>query len=435
MTKPAMVFNDHYQTLLCQLLEINSVTPMETGQLSSLKEANAVFAKAATELGFEQIAEVTGHDNPSLPLAVRRKAHIAGADFFNNQPSIALGLGAWQHRENTLMFNFHMDTVGPLLPVQQTGDTLRGRGVIDNKGPGVAVLAAIAQWLQTGNKTDIGIIIQVVGGEEGGAMGTYGTRLLFEQQYYGALNLFVIPSEGRYFDCSTTSMTVEVTVDGQGATDDSPWAAHNSTVILSAIATSLSKTLAPALDEQNVKMTVAGLHTGDMHNRVYGQGRLLLNFAYRSTQDSRIVEQLFAGAFEQAQSSFCDDFAGLKLFERSVTQLSDVLSFQWLKKDLPVLNNRSPKFEVLLQKAGIQRHQDSERTFTCDAMWGQQDDGYSILFGPGSLEHNGAHTAEEQISLPVLESYSHSILHLLHCFSDAQTHGHSGTHSPTTATV
>ncbi|WP_018691210.1 M20/M25/M40 family metallo-hydrolase [Algicola sagamiensis] len=426
MTQSNMLFHKKYQTLLHQLLEIDTVTPMEGGVLSNLEQAHELFARSAAELGFQQVARVIGEDNDSLPLSVKSKYGTCPEDFFRNQPSIVLGFGEWCNREQTIMFNFHMDTVGPVLPVSEQDGKLKGRGVIDNKGPGVAVLAAVAQWLKNRPDSDnTGVLIQVVGGEEGGAMGTYGTKLLFEQGFYGALNLFVIPSEGRYFDCSTTSMTVEVSVDGQGSTDDSPASAHNATAILSSMVVSLSKTLAPRMDAIDVKMTISGLHTGEMHNRVYGTGRLLINFAYHSQVAGRKVEQLFSEAFEQARLDFKDEFKSLNLFKLSAEELDEVLSFRWLKKGLPVLSNRSETYERMLSHAGVERHLNSERTFTCDAMWGQRHDCYSIMYGPGSLELNGAHTDQEEIFIQDLETYSQSIFNLLNQFSEQSAQNHS----------
>ncbi|ATX77054.1 M20/M25/M40 family metallo-hydrolase [Reinekea forsetii] len=412
------VLTPSYQELLLRLLEIDTVSPMETGTLSDLSKANMEFTQAAVALGFEVVTEVIGQDSNKLPASVRRKVQEVGAPFFPNQPSMVLGLGDWRNRERTIMFNFHMDTVGPVLPVKQTTDRIEGRGVVDNKGPGVAVLAAIDRWLAKNDKPQrIGILIQVVGGEEGGAMGTYGTRMLFDQSYYGALNVFVIPSEGQYFDSSTSSMTVEINVDGNSATDDSPSAAVNATLLLSAMATSISKTLAPELEKHQVKMTVAGLHTGSMHNRVYGQGKLLMNFSYRLQKDGQLTEQAFGSAYDQAVTKFVSDFSGIPLFKRTIDQLSTSLTYRWLKKGLPVLDNRDHRLESLLNRAGINRHKHNERTFTCDAMWGQQHDAYSIMYGPGSLEENGAHTADEFISIHELESFSQSIVQLLAQFN------------------
>nr|WP_263458432.1 M20/M25/M40 family metallo-hydrolase [Brenneria tiliae] len=394
---------------------------METGVVSQLESAQEIYCTHAISFGLEKIAQLSGRGNADIPLSVREKYCSLGEVFFTNQPSIVLGAGQWEDRDNTIMFNFHMDTVGPILPVKIQNGVISGRGVIDNKGPGVAVLSAIKYWLENKENNDnTGVLIQAVGGEEGGAMGTYGSKILFEKGYYGTLNLFVIPSEAKYYDCSTTSMTVEFTVNGNGTTDDSPWAGHNATLILSYLTVMLSKELASELNKYKVKMTVAGIHTGEMHNRVYGSGKMLINFSYHSIEDGVIIEELLEGGVTKAKRYFKKQFGLLELFRVSAGDIEQILSYRWLKKGLPVLKNRNVTFEDMLAKVGIVRHVNEKQTFTCDAMWGQREDCYSIMYGPGSLELNGAHTAEEEISIEQLESFSQTILRLLDEFSQSR---------------
>ena len=409
------MLNSTYIELLKQLVEVNTVTPMETGEPSNLIEANTLFANAAVAAGMEVLFQGPGQLSEIVPLSVLRQQQAFGDDFLNNQPCLVVGLGDWQNKERTVMFNFHMDTVGLQLPVQFTDDIFYGRGVADNKGPGVAVLAAIEAWRdqRIGDRELPGVLIQCVGGEEGGAMGVFCTRWLMEQGYYGSLNVFVIPSEMKYFDESTSSMTVELRVEGGSSTDDSPWAGDNATLILASLVQSIAKYLAEPLEKANVKMTVAGMHTGDMHNRVYGQGRALFNFSYRSKQTGKQTEELFERAMEVAKQQFVADFSSNALFRRSSDNLEQTLRHTWLKKDLPVLNNRSDYWENLLIQADIVRHARSELTFTCDAMWGQRPDCYTIMFGPGSLMLNGAHTDQEHLSLAELNEFTRAIIRLL----------------------
>lgn len=409
-----MLEQEHIELLL-KLASINTVSPMETGQPSYLAQANAVYAEAAVAAGMQVLYQGPGVLSDVAPLSVLRRRDTMGEDFLNNQPCLVLGSGNWQDTPRTMMFNFHMDTVGPHLPVHFSNGTFYGRGVADNKGPGVAVLAAIAAWKRryANNTRAPGLLIQCVGGEEGGAMGVYSTRWLMQQGYYGSLNLFVIPSEMKYFDESTTSMTAELQFNGQGSTDDAPSAGDNATLVLAALIQSIARYLAKPLEEISVKMTVAGMHTGDMHNRVYGQGRALFNFSYRSQATGRQTEALFTQALDLAKQQFIAEFSGFPLFKRSADTLEKTLQSIWLKKDLPVLNNRNAKWENVLTQTDIMRHSDSTSTFTCDAMWGQRSDCYTIMFGPGSLAHNGAHTEHEHLSLTVLNEFSAAIFRLL----------------------
>jgi len=401
--------------LLEQLAVINTVTPMETGMLSNLTEANTLFSTAAVTAGMEVLYQGPGQLSEQVPISILRQQQALGEDFLNNQPCLVLGLGDWKNKKRTVMFNFHMDTVGPHLSVLYVNDVFYGRGVADNKGPGVAVLAAIETWVnqRTADHRLPGVLIQCVGGEEGGALGIYGTRWLMEQGYYGYLNMFVIPSSMKYFDESTTTMTAELRVEGSGSTDDSPWAGDNATLILASLVQSIAKYLVDPLEKANVKMTVAGIHTGDTHNRVYGQGRALFNFSYSSMQAARQTENLFEKAVKIAKQKFVTDFSSHALFRRTTDNLEHVLLYTWLKKGLPVLNNRSNYWQSQLIQADITRHIDNEFTFTCDAMWGQKSDCYSIMFGPGSLTRNGAHTDKEYISLTDLNEFSRAIFRLL----------------------
>jgi len=217
----------------------------------------------------------------------------------------------------------------------------------------------------------------------------------------------------KYFDKSTTSMTVELRVDGVGSTDDSPWAGDNATLILAALVQSLAKYLTEPLETANVKMTVAGMHTGDMHNRVYGQGLALFNFSYRSSEAGKQTEDLFEQALIEAKKQLVADFSVYSLFKRSTNNLEVILRNTWLKKGLPVLNNRNHCWENLLSQAGIMRHATSELTFTCDAMWGQRPGCHTIMFGPGSLQLNGAHIEREHLSFLELNEFAQAIFRLL----------------------
>lgn len=422
-----MLFNHRFQQALLALLAMDTVTPMETGVASNIAGANAAFAALAEEVGmrvaFAGPGALPAHpdgspDTALIPLMVQR-CYDAQPDFLASQPHLVLELGQGTP-EQTLMFNFHMDTVGPHLPVSMTGEVIHGRGTVDNKGPGVALLAALRylQELAPAVLAHTRILIQVVAGEEGGAMGVYGSRHLAQAGYLGRLNVFVEPSEGGYFDASTTSMTYEVAFDGQGSTDDFPEQGQNATLGLSFIAQHMAGALAQPLAGLGVKMTLAGIHSGEQHNRVYGSGRLLFNFAYADAPAARAAQQAVDAAFLAARSACSERFSGLWPFERTAATLAQVCSARWLKRDLPVLNNRDAAMEAVLATIGLARQTDPTRAFTCDAMWGQGEGRYSIVFGPGSLADNGAHTANEHVSLAELETFTQQVLALILAFAN-----------------
>ena len=421
-----MLFTDRYVQRLVQLLEIDTVTPMESHQASQIAHANAVFADWAASLGMRVVfagpGEVRAHDDYVTPRTVERLCH-AHEDFLDWQPHTVLEIGHGpKHR--TLMFNFHMDTVSPHLPVRLREGCVHGRGAVDNKGPGLAVLAAIEEVQHTHPQVlrDIRLLIQVVAGEEGGAMGVYGTRYLCERGLVGALNVFVEPSGDGYFDASTTSMTYEIRMDGNDSTDDFPERGDNASLILSFMAQEMARSLAEPVKALDVKMTLAGIHTGLHHNRVYGSGHCLFNFSYRSADAGRQVAEQVDQAYAAALECCRVALSGLHPFSFTIERLLSTCSASWLKRDLPVLNNRDAAMETVLMNAGINRNTCSAEAFTCDAMWAQADDAYSIVWGPGSLALNGAHTALEHVRLDDLESFTRAVHRLITQFATATAH-------------
>lgn len=410
-----MLFDSRFEEELLALMAIDTVTPMETGMAAAIGEANAAFADAARRVGMEIVFDGPGElpsDMP-VPVMVARRA-AAQADFLVSQPHMVLSWGNGP-AEKTVMFNFHMDTVSPHLPVKSEDGVLYGRGAVDNKGPAVAILAALAalERQQPDIKLGLRVLIQSVAGEEGGAMGVYGSRWLAAQGYLGRLNVYVEPTDGTWIDVSTTSMTAEVVFAGLGSTDDFPEHGHNATVALAYIAAGMATVLADPLRRLGVKMTVAGLHTGLQHNRVYGKGGLLFNFAYTDLAQSRTARGLIEAAFSNVGQRFTREFAKLHPFSLTAREFADVCRLVWLKYDLPVLNNRDTKLEAVLAGCGLHRNTDPSQAFTCDAMWGQGQGRYSIVLGPGSLSRNGAHTEREYVTRPELEGFCALTVRLL----------------------
>src|SRR5690606_11210887 len=127
----------------------------------------------------------------------------------------------------------------------------------------------------------IEVLLTSVPGEEGGAMGVFGTRWLVAQGFTGRLMLFAEPTGGRVMDACTAAMTPRLRVAGAGSTDDHPGDGRDATVALGYRADHLARTVGPRAAALGAKLCIAGLHTGTSHNRVYGEGELLLNIAYR----------------------------------------------------------------------------------------------------------------------------------------------------------
>lgn len=410
--------------LLLHLLWMPTAGPLETGPDGPpprLWEAQRAYADAAAGLGFGTVhhaavkpEEVRRND---VPLAASRAVdRIPG--FLDDQPSLVLRLGPPLPREATVMFNVHLDTVSGLEPVGFDGVCFHGRGAIDAKGPAVALLAGIRTALaaEPAIGTGVGVLIQAVSGEEGGAMGTIGTRPLVERGFVGRLNLFCEPTGRRYLPRATAAATARVQIDGSDAIDDRPAHGHNATVLLGFLAQHLGLALAPhAADGQ---VCVAGLHTGHLHNRVYGTGELLVNLAYTSPEAGRRLESAFAAALRDGLAEFARRFAATHDFALTAAEAASVTRLEWLKRGLPTLANTDPWCEALLEGAGLARWPDDEPAFTCDAIWMNGVPGtFTAVLGPGDLAANNAHSRGEFADLAELEHFAADVAQILVSFS------------------
>ncbi|MFC0562545.1 M20/M25/M40 family metallo-hydrolase [Halalkalibacter alkalisediminis] len=418
------LFTSEHSKLLLDLLEMNTVSPMETGRLSEIPRAQKMYANYAVEKSGGN-CEIVYHQSPDpsiltledVPISIRECAHQLGHLFWENQSNLVLRFGQKRPVEKTIMFNFHIDTVDGMFPVTFDGETYRGRGAVDMKGPGVALLAGIqaAVSQKADLLDDTSILIQCVSGEEGGAMGFYGTKQLADKGYIGRFNLFAEPSGGVYFDRSSTSMTARIDVFGQDSTDDAPDQGHNATLLLGYVAQRLMKELPEQIEKEGGKMCLAGLHTGNMHNKVYGSGQLLLNFAYVTTESGRQIKAWVEEAFLAAVNRFRIEFSSVPTAAATVKEAKDISQLTWIKQGLPVLMNRHAELEHFLGSLGLKRNPDDqvEKAFTCDAMWVQANDVYTVVYGPGSLEGNLAHAKGEYINKRDLERYASFIYNLL----------------------
>lgn len=402
------------ERLLIELLRIDTTTPMETGRPSELRAAQRLFAEHALSAGFETehfaAPDPGSLKRPGVPLPVLERAAEIGDEFLTGQPNLVLRLGPPRPPAQTLTFNTHLDTVGGEVAMSVDGGVIAGRGAIDAKGPAVAALAGIrnAVVARPDLRDRITVLLHAVGGEEGGALGVYGTREVAERGYRGRLNVVAEASRLGFFDHGTTSMTARIAVDGAGSTDDEPALGDNATLILASATCNLAELVGPAVEDLGAKMCIAGICTGRTHDRVFGSGRLLLNFSYGSEAQGAAIGDLLEGAFEQVAPRFVARFGQLAVAERSALRVTDICHLEWLKRGLPVLRNRDEQMEHLLGGIGIARHDPAgdPAPFTCDAMWLAGDVGHTIVFGPGDLGENGAHTEREHVLREDLEAYA-----------------------------
>ncbi|USB31712.1 M20/M25/M40 family metallo-hydrolase [Paenibacillus sp. YPG26] len=423
------LFTDKYSDLLLRLLKLNTISPMETGLPSCLGQAQseyAIFAyeQLGSEMLYHQSPDPKILENEYVPLSVRERAAEMGSDFWNSQPNLVLRWGAKRPAADTLMFNFHMDTVDGNVPVSFGKGRFTGRGAVDMKGPGVALLAGIEAALKDnpGWTDECTLLLQCVSGEEGGAMGVYGTKLLADRGYLGSLNVFAEPSGGVFFDSSTTSMTARIEVQGQDSTDDAPESGHNATLLLGYLSSHLLARLSAPVESVGGKMCLAGIHTGLMHNKVYGSGRLLMNFAYHSTEGGRQIRQLVEEALEALLSEFAQQYREFSQARYTAAAADHICKLTWVKQGLPVLNNRHPQWEEELGRLGWIRNPEEYpgQAFTCDAMWAQCPEAYTIVYGPGGLGSHNAHADGEYITLEELERYAADIRDLMGVFYAAK---------------
>ncbi|WHT22855.1 M20/M25/M40 family metallo-hydrolase [Crossiella sp. CA-258035] len=411
MLRPA----DH--RLLLDLLELPTAGPLELDVTPPrLWEAQRAYAAAAAEFGMDTVhhapADPSAARGPEVPSAVRAAA--ADPDFLACQPNLVLRLGPQLPRARTVMFNVHLDTVAGAEPVGFDGHRFTGRGAIDAKGPAVALLAGIRAAAPQ-LRPDIGVLVQAVSGEEGGALGTIGTRPLVEAGHVGRLNVFCEPTGGHYLPRATAAMTACVRVDGQDAIDDTPYAGHNATVLLGFLA----QHLAGALDSRHTdgEVCVAGLHTGRLHNRVYGSGSLLLNLSYAETASATRLAQEVTSAVHEGLIAFRRRFAGSRQFARTAADAAAITSLDWHKRGLPALTGADPWAENLLTGLGIPRWPEDRPAFTCDAIWlAGVPDTATVVLGPGTLDGNNAHATGEFADLADLEAFAATVCGLLLAF-------------------
>jgi acetylornithine deacetylase/succinyl-diaminopimelate desuccinylase-like protein len=429
------LFEDTDRELLLTLLRTPTVSPLEARDDAeppdgcALWRVQRAFAAAAGALGMR----VVHHEPPpaaavrraDVPVAVRRAAEDPG--FLARQPSLVLRLGPELPRRSTVMFNVHLDTVAGMEPVHFDGSRFRGRGAIDAKGPAVALLAGIRAALarHPAIGRDVAVLIQAVCGEEGGAMGTFGTRPLVEAGFVGHLNVFCEPTSLRHLPRATASMTACVVADGEDAIDDRPAAGHNATVLLGFLAQHLARTLDTRVRPGGV-VCVAGLHTGNAHNRVYGTGRLLLNISYASAKDGAAAERAVTEAVDSGLRTFGRQFATLTGCARTAADAAHITRLEWVKRGLPCLDNSDPWAEKVLAAAGVARWPDDRPAFTCDAIWMAGVPGaFTTVLGPGSLDANRAHAPGEFADLTDLEAFAETVARLLVAFAEQGAHPHT----------
>ncbi|WP_338894741.1 M20/M25/M40 family metallo-hydrolase [Streptomyces sp. TG1A-60] len=417
------LFTGRHRELLLDLLRLPSVNPLEAGPddpPSRLPEILQLYATAAAEAGLRTIRLASPPaaclDRPGVPLTVRAAAR--DPRFLADQPSLLLRLGPERSRAHTVMFNVHLDTVAGHTPPAFHGVRFTGRGAVDAKGPAVALLAGVrAAASHPAVGRDVTVLLQAVAGEEGGALGTYGTRPLLEAGHHGRLNVFCEPTGLRALPRATAAMTARITVAGEDAVDDHPDAGHNATVLLGFLAQHLAARLDGAVP--GTRVCVAGVDTGRTHNRVHGTGTLLMNLSYRRTSDGDRLKTEVTRHVADGLHRFTELFATSREFARTARDAARITRLGWDKQGLPALDDSDPWAEELLARAGA-RSAAGDPGFTCDAIWAAGLDGaFTTVLGPGCLAANRAHAPGEFVDLADLEDFAGVVHRLVTFFAEA----------------
>jgi acetylornithine deacetylase/succinyl-diaminopimelate desuccinylase-like protein len=414
-------------TLLCELVRCRTVTPLESCEPPRIRAAQRLYAGYARKLGMEVVLHAPppagALEGPQVPLPVRRAAARMGDEYLRCQPNLVLRLGPARELARTLAINTHIDTVGGGPQLRREGERIWGRGAVDMKGPAVAVLAALRRAREA--RPDLGerttVLLHSVAGEEGGAMGIHGTRAVLDAGFAGRLTIFAEPTDGRFFDHCTASMTACIEVRGEGATDDDPPAGHNATILLGGLASHMARALDRPVARLGGKLCIAGLSTGERHDRVYGSGRLQLNLAYPTAAAGECLGTLVELAFHEGLVAFARAHRSSAVAARTAEDARLVCRLSWSKRGLPTLANRDPHWEERLRAVGAMRLPDARagEAFTCDAIWGGRAGGYSVVFGPGHLVRNGAHTDREHVDLADLARYAETLARVVLTFDDS----------------
>ncbi|GAA2962363.1 M20/M25/M40 family metallo-hydrolase [Actinokineospora diospyrosa] len=405
-------FTDADAALLLRLINLPTAGPLEGVEPALLREAQYLYADAAGDFSVEHHApaDQSDMDLPGVPQVVRTAARVPS--FLAGQPNLVLRLGP--RDAPTVMFNVHLDTVAGHERGRYDGTAVHGRGAVDAKGPAVALLAGVraARRLDTRVGTEIAVLIQAVSGEEGGAMGTFGTRPLVRAGYYGALNIFCEPTGGRYLPRATASATARVRVTGTGSIDDRPGDGHNATVLLGFLAQHLAGQLA------GEQACIAGLHTGTRHNRVYGSGDLLVNLAY--ADDGAALTTALDRAVADGVARFGETFARVPELARTAADAHRVTTVDWLKRGLPALAGADPWLDAVMAAAAVPEWPPTEPAFTCDAIWMAGVPGAATaVLGPGDLAANNAHAEGEFVAVADLSAFAEQVSRVLRAFADA----------------
>jgi hypothetical protein len=123
--------------------------------------------------------------------------------------------------------------------------------------------------------------------------------------------------------------------------------------------------------------------------------------------------------FTEALERFRAAFGDVPAARATAAAAGRIARLGWDKSGLPVLNRAPEPLQALFAASGIDCAPSGAPTFTCDAMWFQEQPGHTCILGPGALGENGAHTDQERLAECELARFAETVSDLCRAFDRA----------------
>lgn len=403
--------------LLVALLDLDTRSPLESGELSDLSAAHDLLVAAGSELGFDErhrsAPASSCLDDPLVPETVREAARGHGDAFLTSQPNLVLGLGSCTDAQRCLMINLHLDTANGEVGGSIVADRAVGPGAAA-KGAAVAVLAGLVSL--GGQLTDLvgdgGVELQLVAGRQGGANGSLGTRLLAEAGHFGHLNVFCEPTVMRYFHRSPMMMSAVFDVDGRDVdgrqvADHDSLSGDNVVLLWSHLSAWIARAMGPEMRRRGGRLWLDAMDAGDTRHGVDAARRLQMNLAYGDADSGQELSALVELAVSVAIDEFVAEYAETPSMARTAAWAHEIVRMHWLSRGRPV-DQEAGSMEDLFGAVGLKRGEGSGPS--CDAIW-TAGRGHTVVCGPGGGEANRVGT-EEFVEIAELEQFAEVVAQL-----------------------
>ncbi len=417
------IFNCDDRDLLLHLLATPTVGPLEASAADpppQLWEAQRSYARAAAALGFQTVH----HESPAPEVLARadvpRTVRNAAADpqFLAQQPSLVLRLGPELPREATVLFNVHLDTVAASNRWPSTTDASPGAAPSTRKGRRWPCSRASAT--PPGPTPHSGATSESsyrpCRAKKAARWAPSGPARSWSPVFRPPQPL--LRTDGPAVPAPRDGLDDGVRAGGRPRRHRRPARRRAQRHCAPRFPRPAHRPRTRSGTPPG-KLCVAGIHTGDLHNRVYGNGKLLINLSYSTASEGAAAEAELLAAVNSGVEQFTATFADTREFARTAADASSITRVDWLKRGLPCLHSSAAWAEELLTNAGAARWPDSTPAFTCDAIWmAGVPDTYTAVLGPGTLDGNNAHAEGEYAELDELRRYASIVSSLLTGFAD-----------------